>query len=114
MQQQCQRRGAQLSNVGWPISDTEHRHFKRERRRSVCIRNLPFHYTDDKLSALVMKLLGCQPNDIEACRVKYCLDRSGVGKPMQLGYVMLRSVSMADEVITLLQRSPRHDGRDLR
>lgn len=113
MQQQHER-DAQLSNVGRPVSDAEYRHFKRERRRSVCIRNLPFHYTDRELLDLVIELLGCGLSDIEACRVKYCLDRSGIGKPMQLGYVMLRSAAMADEVIALLRVSPRHDGRDLR
>lgn len=109
-----QKRYAELSNVGRPVSRSEHRHFMCERHRSLCIRHLPFHYGDGELKALVIKLLGCLPTDIEACRVKYCLDKTGVGKPMQVGYVMLRTAEMADEVISSLQRSPRHNGRDLR
>lgn len=111
--QQLHERDAQLSNVGRPLSDAEYDHFKSGRRRSVCIRNLPFHYTDRELFSLVINLLGCKSSDIEACRVKYCRDH-GIDKPMHLGYVMLRSIAMAKEVIALLQRFPRHDGRDLR
>lgn len=106
-------RRSMLSNVGKPVEQTDYYRFCRNSSRSLCVRNLPFHYRDEDLEGLMRKLLNCHPADVELCRVKYCR-KDGAGKPLQLGYVLLRTTELAQDVIEKLRIQPRHDGRDIR
>lgn len=106
-------RRSMLSNVGKPVDKADYTRFCRNSNRSLCVRNLPFHYQDDHLEGLMRKILvDCFPADVELCRVKYCR-KDGAGKPLHLGYVLMKTEELAQLVIERLGCQPRHDGRDI-
>eukprot|EP01033_Poteriospumella_lacustris_P012111 gene12111-8659_t len=88
-------RRSMLSNVGKPVDKADYTRFCRNSNRSLCVRNLPFHYQDDHLEGLMRKILvDCFPADVELCRVKYCR-KDGAGKPLHLGYVLMKTEELA-------------------
>lgn len=107
-----QSRRSMLSNVGEPVDKAAYNRFRHNSNRSLCVRNLPFHYRDENLDGLMRKILDCPPADVELCRVKYCR-KDGAGKPLHLGYVLLRTEELAQHAMERLGRQPRHDGRDI-
>jgi len=104
-----------LSNTGSPLTAEDHLHFQNHQHRSLCFRHIPFHFRDRDLRHLVAKVLNIHVDDssIEICRVKYNR-HDGVGKPMQVGYVMLQTPELAQTVVRRLEETPRHSGRDIR
>lgn len=104
-----------LSNTGSPLTSEDRLHFLRNQNRSLCFRHIPFHFRDRDLRCLVANLLNCHVDDprIEICRVKYNR-HDGVGKPMQVGCVMLQTPELAQVVQQILEENPRHSGRDIR
>lgn len=102
-----------LSNVGKPVAKADYSRFCHNSNRSLCVRNLPFHYRDSHLEGLIRTILvDCIQTDVELCRVKYCRE-DGAGKPLHLGYVLMRTEELAQLVLERLGREPRHDGRDI-
>ena len=102
-----------LSNVGKPVAKADYTRFCHNSNRSLCVRNLPFHYRDSHLEGLIRTILvDCIQTDVELCRVKYCRE-DGAGKPLHLGYVLMRTEELAQLVLERLGREPRHDGRDI-
>ncbi len=102
-----------FSNIGQPIGPEEHHRFTQNQDRALFLRNLPYHFRDEHLMALVSSILDGRDHEIELCRVKYCR-QNGVNKPMQVGYALLSTREIAQEVLDKLEQNPRHGGRDIR
>ena len=99
------------SNLGEAIDSREYNKFKRRRVRCIFLRDLPFHFRDEELLAVIVGLLGGDGQLVEKCRVKYSEESN---KTLQVGLVMLRTQGAANDLLQRLQENPRHGGRDIK